>query len=245
MLKRLLVIFLMLGAVNSAQSQVLISIILGDKLNSDGLEFGLDGGINLSSMSGLETTSMATNLHLGFYFDIRVKNQWSINTGVLVKSSQGANRLTRSDVEELYPDISSFIDSGNYSQGLGYFNVPIMMKYKFKNHFFLEAGPQISLLINARMNYHHEFDGIQIESSVDNRDSFKRIDAGIISGVGYKLRNGTGMNIGLKYYHGLVDISKTSNLNNQNRVFYIKVDIPIGKQKAAEKAAEKASQPSN
>lgn len=233
MIKKTLLLFLLLGSVYPANSQVLISIILGDKLNSDGLEFGLDGGLNFSTISGLETSSVATNFHLGFYFDIRVKNQWSINTGVLVKSSQGANKLSKNDVLELYPELNMFVDSGSYAQSLGYFNVPIMVKYKFKNNFFMELGPQVSLLINARMGYKHEFDGIEIQSSIDNRNAFNRIDAGMVSGIGYKLRNGTGMNIGLKYYHGMVDISKTSNLNNQNRVLFLKVDIPIGKDKVS------------
>jgi len=32
------------------QSQVLIALLLGDKLNSGKIEFGLDGGLNYSSI---------------------------------------------------------------------------------------------------------------------------------------------------------------------------------------------------
>ena len=232
MIKKIFLSVLFIGLIQSANSQILISIIFGDKLNSEGLEFGLDGGVNFSQISGMESNQFATNLHLGFYFDIRLKNQWNLNTGVLVKSSQGAAELSKNDVQALYPDLSTYVDSGSYSQALGYFNIPIMIKYKFKNHWFLEAGPQLALLMNARLQYEHTYDNIELNTSVKNRDAFNRIDFGLIGGMGYKLRKGTGMNIGIKYYHGLVDISKSSDLNNTNRVLYLKIDIPIGKEKS-------------
>jgi hypothetical protein len=240
MIKKLILLTVLIGIGYSGSSQVLISIIFGDKLNSEGLEFGLDGGVNFSTISGMEEKQFATNLHLGFYFDILLKNQWYLNTGVLVKSSQGASSLGENDVKELYPEISNVLDSGSYSQGLGYFNVPIMLKYKFKNHIFAEFGGQTALLISARMNYAHTYDEVELNTSVKNLDAFRRIDAGLIAGLGYKLRKGQGMNIGVKYYQGLVDISKSSSLKNYNNVFYIKVDIPIGRAKAEEKRKAKA-----
>lgn len=235
MVKNILLFVVLLGSANISQSQILISIILGDKLNSDGLEFGLDGGVNFSQISGMESQNLATNIHLGFYFDIRIKNHWWFNTGVLVKSSQGASGLSENDVFALYPEVNNFVDSvGEYSQGLGYFNVPLMLKYKFNNNFFMEAGPQLALLMNARLDYTYAYDNVELNTSIKNRDSFNRIDAGLVGGFGYKLGKGTGINIGAKYYYGLVDITKSSSLNNRNRVIYLKVDIPIGREKASE-----------
>ena len=75
--------FLVIGF--TLKSQVLISIILGDKLNSPNLEFGLEGGYNWSSISELESGKPLSTFNLGFYFDIRVKKNFYINTGVLVK----------------------------------------------------------------------------------------------------------------------------------------------------------------
>ena len=84
-LKTLLVLAMMLISVNS-QSQVLLSILFGDKLNSEGLEFGLEGGFNWSDISQLEANKRLSSFNLGFYFDFRLKNQWNIYTGVLVKA---------------------------------------------------------------------------------------------------------------------------------------------------------------
>jgi hypothetical protein len=45
-----------------ANSQVLISLLLGDKLNSEKLKFGLDGGVNFATISK-EDLSYKYNVH--------------------------------------------------------------------------------------------------------------------------------------------------------------------------------------
>ena len=237
--KKLLLLFALMVIGATGHSQILISIILGDKLNSPDLEFGVDGGLNFSRITGLETNSVALDLHLGFYFDIRMKNQWWFNTGLLVKSSQGANNLTENDVLDLYPDFLAYVDSGKFSQSMGYFNVPMMVKYRFKNHIYVEGGVQAALLYKAKMNFKHEIDDLTVTSSWKNADLFNRIDFGAVLGFGYKLMQGEGMNVGFKYYIGMVDITKTTTYKNYNNVFYFKVDIPIGKKKAAAARIEK------
>ena len=76
-----------------AQSQVLMSLIFGDKLNSPNIEFGLEGGANFSSISNLDS-NYRTDFNLGFYFDFNMKNpSWIFNTGVIVKSTMGAKDI--------------------------------------------------------------------------------------------------------------------------------------------------------
>ncbi|MBT8292173.1 MAG: hypothetical protein KJN70_02775 [Eudoraea sp.] len=48
-----LTLFLTLFLCASVYSQVLIAAVFGDKLNSSGLEFGLEGGYNWSDISEL------------------------------------------------------------------------------------------------------------------------------------------------------------------------------------------------
>lgn len=54
MKKNILVSFLILMLCHQSNGQVLISLLLGDKLNSGKLEFGLDGGVNWSNISNLK-----------------------------------------------------------------------------------------------------------------------------------------------------------------------------------------------
>src|SRR5215203_6686209 len=89
--------FLIIGLllfVNAARTQVLISILLGDKLNSGKIEFGLDGGANWSTIKNLDGAKSLRTFNLGFYFDFKLKNpSWMLNTGVIVKSTMGADEL--------------------------------------------------------------------------------------------------------------------------------------------------------
>ena len=140
-----------------SQSQILISILLGDKLNSGNLEFGLEGGYNFANVSGFESNSSLNNFNLGFYFDIRVKENWWFYTGVLVKANLGADKLSESDLERL--DIITYDEEGTYSQNLRYFIVPALFKYKFQNRIYLEGGPQFGWLSKAWVEFNSDIGG--------------------------------------------------------------------------------------
>lgn len=83
----------MLLVANKAESQVLISLLFGDDLNTGKIEFGLDGGWTLSDQNGLVDSKMLSTYNLGFYFDFKLENSWILHTGVLVKSTMGAKDM--------------------------------------------------------------------------------------------------------------------------------------------------------
>ena len=232
MKKPILVFLLLLSSIQFGQAQVLISILLGDKLNSGKIEFGLEGGINFSSMNGLESSSSRRDLNLGFYFDFLLKEGWYLNTGVLVKSSVGADKLTQNDLALLDPTFA-FGDTGTYAQDIRYFHVPIAVKYRFKNHFYVLLGSQLALRTKAKVEFEGELNGKEVTIDSENSDAFKRIDAGVLGGVGYKLRQGTGMNIGLKYFYAFTDSFKDNAAELNNSSLYLYLNVPIGRGKAS------------
>lgn len=213
----------------TAQSQILISLLLGDKLNSDGLEFGLETGVNWSQISDLERSNALTTWNIGFYFDIRMKNQWYLYTGVLVKSKLGADELSENDIKLLNSTIYS--ENGDYSQKINYFLVPALAKYKFNNHMYLEAGPQFGLMYKAWVEFNSDIDGREGRIKESNKDLLNRFDAGLTFGLGYTLLKGQGMTVGAKYYLGFVDVYKDIS-GTKNSAFFLKVNIPIGADKA-------------
>lgn len=231
MKKIICVIGLLLFSIN-IQSQVLISLLLGDKLNSDGLEFGLETGFNFSQISNLESSSTLGTWNIGFYFDIRMKNQWSLYTGVLVKSNLGTNKLTETDLEMLNSTI--YDEGGDYSQRMNYFLVPALVRYKFRNNMYAEAGPQFGLMYKAWVEYNADSGGREARIRESNKDDINSLDAGLTIGTGYILSKGTGITIGLKYYFGLVNVYKDIN-NTRNSSLFLKVNIPIGANKAKNK----------
>ncbi len=235
-MKKFLLIIPFLVMNIESHSQVLITLLLGDKLNSDGLEFGLEGGFNWSKISELETNSSLSTFNLGFYFDIRIKNQWSLYTGVLVKSQLGVNKLTENDLDFL--KVKTYSEPGDYHQSISYFLVPALAKYKFKNHIYLEAGPQFGLMYKARVEFNSDVDDIKATIREDNKDQINRLDAGLMAGIGYKLMKGTGWTIGIKYYQGMVDVYKDRS-GTKNSSFFLKLNIPIGAGKKPEKEEKK------
>jgi hypothetical protein len=233
-------IFLFLGlliSVYSANSQVLISIILGDKLNTGKIEFGLEGGWNWSNLRNLEGANTLGNFNLGFYFDIKTKNpDWMVSTGVIVKSSMGAAGLP------VYTTGNAGIDTafkgGEVTRKTNYFNVPIMMKYKFSNHFYAKGGIMLGLGYKAYDQFSNTVNEKEdLNYKIKINEKFHPIDAGFAVGLGYRLLGGNGMNLGIQYYVGMIDaVVNDASPNQYNRCFYLTAGIPIGKGKAEKKA---------
>lgn len=104
-MRKYLILLLLACSADQAQSQVLISLLFGDKLNAPGTEYGHEGGVNFITMGGLESSDYLSTFNLGFYFDIRLKDPWYLYNGVLVKSQMGTNGLPTALLDFLQTDI--------------------------------------------------------------------------------------------------------------------------------------------
>jgi hypothetical protein len=223
--KKYIVVLTLLFCSYQAQSQVLISLLFGDKLNSPGIEFGLEGGVNFSQISGLESSNRLPSFNLGFYFDIRINDPWYLYTGVLVKSRLGTNKLSDADLDFL--GVDTYQAAGDYTQQLNYFIVPVLAKYKLKNNVYFEAGPQFGLMHKSWVEFNSDVDGEDARIRQYNKDMVNKIDAGAAAGMGYQLLKGKGMTLGVKYYQGFVNVYKDRS-GTQNSSFFLKANIPIG-----------------
>ncbi|PLX04209.1 MAG: PorT family protein [Marinilabiliales bacterium] len=230
-MKKLVIAFLLMILALSSQSQILITLLLGDKLNSDKLEFGLEGGLNWSQISSLETKKYQSNWNLGFYFNFEINKSWYLNTGVLVKSSLGIDGLSDNDLNKLNATIYFNNDgtriNGDYSQKMNCFLVPILAKYKFKNNIYLEMGPQFGLMYRSWIQFDSDLEGREAIIKEYNKENLNKIDAGAVIGAGYRLFRGTGWTVGVKYYYGFIDVYKNIGGSN-NSSFFVKMNIPIG-----------------
>ena len=228
--KLLLVAFLFAGY--PGHSQVIISLIFGDKLNSDKIEFGLDGGLNWTTLQGLPDANSLLGFNLGFYFDFKLRNpDWMVNTGVIVKSPMGAEGLPVYSLDDA--GLDSAFAGGTVKRKIRYFNVPVMMKYQFKNHLYAKAGIQLGLRAKAFDEFINTVkDKEDLNYKLKTRDNYHPLDAGLAFGLGYRLMKGNGMNLGVQYYLGLIDVVIDDTSPNQyNRSFYVTAGIPIGKGK--------------
>jgi hypothetical protein len=228
-LKKALLIVLFLLTSRFADAQVLIALLFGDTLNTGKVEFGLDGGFNLVTMDGVDRAGYLTSWNLGFYFDIKLKDpSWMIHTGVIVKSPLGADHLP------VYPlndaELDSEFGGGSVTRKLSYFNVPVMLKYRFKGHLYVEGGLQLGLLHKAVDTFKNTVpDAGDLSYKLDIKDQYHRLDAGAVVGLGYRLFRGNGINLGVRYYYGFADVAKDDSIPGQfNRSIYVTVGIPIG-----------------
>lgn len=228
-MKKFYLIIILFFTSLTMQSQVILSLLFGDKLNSDGLEFGLEGGFNWSNISGLETNDRLSTFNLGFYFDITLKNQWNLYTGVLVKSKLGTDELSTNDL--VFLGLSPYEENGTYSQKINYFIVPALLKYNFENRMYLELGPQFGLKYKSWIEFNSNENNKEIKIKDFKKDQINVIDAGITIGTGYKLMTENGMTLGLKYYYGLTNVYKGVD-GTQNSSIFLKLNIPIGAKKA-------------
>jgi hypothetical protein len=245
-----------------ANSQVLLSLLFGDKLNSGKVEFGLNGGFNLSYLRGINESKAQNNWALGFYFDILLKEEspWYLGTGVYIKSNVGGTNVPLGTNGPLGSGYNRQINdsvfngfviaNGTVEKQFNTFYVPMNLRYKFKNGFFIEGGPQAGLVFKTHDIYNAEVDGFKLtydaKKGVRNNELYKWFDGGINGGIGYKSKGKTGWKLGVWYYVGLTNIYKNDlGPKAYNSSLYVLATIPIGKKKAERERAEKAAAAAN
>jgi hypothetical protein len=136
-------------------------------------------------------------------------------------------------------DLDSLFADGKLSRKISYFNVPILVRYQFKNMLYIEAGPNLGLRYKAYDIFYAEVkDKRDLTYTLDVRDQYNRIDAGVMGGVGFQVLKGTGYNFGMRYYYGLTGLLKENSGDPQhNSTYYLYFSMPVG---AGEKAKAKA-----
>lgn len=211
----------------TTNAQVLISIVFGEALNTDKIEFGLSGGMSRSYINDISTSEGLNSFDLGFYFHVLLKNSSYLSTGVHVKSNVGAKgmpvySLGDATFDTLYRD-------GTLTKKIPCFYVPILFHQRFNNRWYAEAGPQLGLIYKPVDIFETtKLDG-DLTYTKNVLDEYKRIDAGFMVGAGYKFQKTIkSMSAGASYYYGFVDVSKNPDYTIKNSAFYFFVRIPIG-----------------
>lgn len=151
------------------------------------LLFGIKGGANLSSIDSRNYGELKwkTNFHAGVLVSIPVISHFSLQPEIMY-SGQGA-RSTEAGVTS--------------NLNIDYMNIPILVKYKHPSGFFLETGPQIGWLLNAKLllpNYNEDFK--YLYSSKDISWAF---------GLGYLIKEAN-LGFDVRYNMGMNDLFKNN-----------------------------------
>lgn len=175
-------------------------------------QFGIKGGVNVSNVS--DDSNVETNSRTGFY------------GGVFMNAPLAESFSIQPEL--LYNSVGSKYDVGNSSATLqlDYLTLPVMFQYNVVPQFYLEAGPEFGMLLNAKAKY--EGGGISGEADLD-KDNFNSFNFGLGLGAGFNITNNIGINA--RYVAGFTDATDESNQDfgsdakNRNNVFQAGVTV--------------------
>lgn len=230
-LLRFCIVLFFISFSSAAKGQILISLLFGDALNTDKIEFGLKGGLNRSWWLDVDESSGLNNFNLGFYFHINMFETSFLSTGVQVKSNVGARGMSTYSIGD--PEFDDVFTGGELITKISNFYVPIMWHQRFNNRWYLEAGFQPGVRSKV-YDYFKQDDifGGDLDFKTDVSDDYKRLEVGLVGGVGYKLKKQLKSSaIGINYYYGLNNVSKLdgTRIRNSSIYFYFKLPIGVGK----------------
>ncbi|MEA3478744.1 MAG: PorT family protein [Bacteroidota bacterium] len=226
-LYRIILLSIIMATPAALNGQVLISILFGDALNTEKIEFGLIGGLNRSYIRTISDAEGMNNLNIGFYFHVLMKKSSYLSTGVLVKSNGGATGMPTYLIGD--PDFDDVYADGVLTKKIPAFYVPILFHQRFNQRWYIEAGPQLGLIHQPTDIFKIEDHGGDLTYTTSTRGQYQYIDFGFYGALGYKfIKKTKSTSLGIGYYIGLSDVAKDAYPEIKNSSFYLFCKIPIG-----------------
>src|SRR5262245_52694279 len=127
--KRILCLCFAMACCFGANAQILIALLFGKQLNTGKASFGLTGGVNVSSFTGIDAEYNPT-FCLGIYFSYKLTEKISLEPRFYPKFTGGAKGMNI----PLPPKyLSSAWDQGDATRRITYLMLPLMIGYNFSN----------------------------------------------------------------------------------------------------------------
>jgi hypothetical protein len=214
-----------------ANGQVLIGLLLGDKVTSEKFHLSLNIGANFSDLKGMEDTKIRPGFFLGLGGEWRFAEHWFLQPEIGVFYYVGANNLPM-DYFPPPPEVEDIVTGNEVSRRLNYFTIPVLLKYGVAgNRLHLGAGGQVGFLTSAQDKYEGTSDnGNPVTVDQDIKDYTVSTDLGLLFNVEYKFKPDVlSMGIVARYYLGLTDTVKDNPGDPvYNSVFSVLLTVPIG-----------------
>jgi len=226
MKKIILLSILTILLIPAARSQVLIALLFGEKLNTPNIEFGLNVGGNLTTLTNYPDAKYLTGLNLGLYFNFKLSDHFYLHPEMLFMNQMGSRGTNNRDLpspELQHETLETWVESN-------YFTLVFLPRYKLTNQLYFEAGLYGSYLLSADDYFliKPENDS-ELQYKVHAKPRMNNWDAGGQVGLGYKFGKGKGVNLSLRYSHGFINTHTDADLDPEmNRGLHVHVGIPIG-----------------
>lgn len=231
-MKRVFISLLGLLIVTSAQSQIIVALLFGDKLNTGKMEFGLVAAPVLTNLTNTDGQTRS-GFNLGLYFNIRPDKKFFVHLELTAKGSLGAKNIAP------YPTGNDSLDNlfkdGSVERIIKAFNVTLMGRYTLSQHFYLDAGIQPDLMFKPKDIFKSTVNDNDLEYSVKLNDQITRLDFCVAGGLFYRFRpDRRSMGVGIRYVYGLTDINKMQAGTQANTAWMATITIPVGAGKSQE-----------
>ncbi len=220
----------------TANSQALIALVFGKKLETDRLKLGLFIGEQGSMITGANTTAFRPNLSfaVGAYTDIKIgkTDKWLLQNYLVFKSPKGASGLDV-DSEALTTDPQILANMDMIERDITYFQITPVMRYCFNRTWSLGAGPYMGFKMAGNDIYSAEEDDGNLSYKMKMKEKFTTVDFGFAFDVQCRLMKGNGLQLNLRYEQGVVNIYRSdTGLKGRSMAFHIGLGIPITRAKA-------------
>lgn len=171
---------------------------ISNVINAQNVDFGFKTGLNISNIRGGEgARDNLFTFHIGGVAEFKVNEKFSLQPELLY-SRQGA-------------------ESGNSVKlKLDYLSIPLMAKYYVTEKFSIEAGPQLSFLVNDKAVFN--------DRSIPNLNTdASNFDFALNVGFGYNIN--ANLFAQVRYNYSITTISENPDLKNS--VFQISLGYKL------------------
>jgi hypothetical protein len=211
-----------------AHSQVLIALLIGDKLNSDKFELGINLVGNWQTVNGWDEAASRFSMGFGIFGTIKLSDRFSLQPELLFKDPRGAAGLPpetfgNANLDPLLADSTATVK-------LAYVSLPVILKYAVTPKLSLGFGPQIGVLSSAKKVYVAEvYAAEDLTFKEDIKSDINDLDLALAFNLEYRFLKKKGVHVGLRYYLGLTDIVKDNPGDPvKHSVIQINLGIPLG-----------------
>lgn len=225
----LLVLFSLLINVQLNGQVVLLILILGDKVVSEDFHLSIDGGLNISNLSGSDNGKAAIGPYFGLGTHLKLTDHWFLAPEFKPLSFKGVRDVDNPiDLSDEY--INSEVDS---KIRLNYKETPVLGQYWFNNGLYLSAGPQVSFLVSAKQETEIILpSGTLVDVEQNLKDNFQGVDFSLPFEIGYAISSIRGskrrMDLRSRYTPGLSEVfDENTGLSANNSTFQFFVTFPF------------------
>lgn len=188
-------------------SLLTLLVMAGFAINAQMVDFGLKGGLNLSSWSN-------NNSSVGY------QNRAGFHAGLLARVHAGPNIAVQPEIVYSSQGTKYTLDNQEHNLQMNYVNIPVMVQAKVGGGLYAQAGPQLGFLIGTEDKVNN------VETGFFSTNDFKKTDVALGFGLGYAGVSPIGVDA--RYNLGLTNINNAGSNNIKNNVLQVGLTYRLG-----------------